>query len=100
MRVMMLHYRLWNVEALPPGPAGAQAEIGVLAVKEKLRIEAADLLQHAAAVKRRGSARKQDLLGNRKVFGRSAVPPLFTAAVARQQHAGGIETRFAEKAHL
>src|ERR1017187_3160568 len=100
MGVMVLHYGLGNIETLPPGPAGAQAEIGILAVEEETVVEAANVVQHTAAVERRRAAGHEDFFEHRKILGEAAVAALLARAVARHQHAGGIQAGLAEEADL
>src|SRR5262245_57370912 len=96
----MLDHRIGNVETLPSGPAGAESEVGVLAVKKEASIESADLLEHAATVERRRTAREEGFFEHRIVFGRASAAALLTAAVAGDKHARRVETRFAEQPHL
>jgi hypothetical protein len=98
--IVMLHHGFGNVEALPSGPAGAQAEIGILAIQEKAGVESAGLFEQGAAVEGGRSAGEKRLFGHGKILRRPAMAALLAAGVAGNQHAGGIEAVFAEKADL
>ena len=58
---MMPHHRARNVQALPSGNLGAQAQLRVVGIREKFLVESADLIQHRAPVHGRASVRPQDL---------------------------------------
>src|SRR6202012_2272377 len=88
--IVMLHDCLRNVQALPAGPARAQAKIGIFAIKEKTAVESAGLIEHGAAVKGGGAGGQQDLFCDGKVVRHAAMSALFTAGVSGDQHAGGI----------
>src|ERR1700679_983978 len=97
---MMFYHGVRNVEAFPSGPAGAQAEIGVFAIKKETGVESADLVQQSAAVKGRGSTREKRLFQHRKILRRPAVAALFAAGIPGNQHAGKIKAGFPKQPNL
>jgi hypothetical protein len=97
---MVFDHGLRDVEALPAGPTGAEAEIGVFAIEEEIVIEAADVVEHGAAEEGGGAGGHEDFFEDGEIFGEAAVSTLFAAAIAGDEHAGGIEARFAKEAHL
>ena len=68
VRIVMFYHGIRNVEAFPPGPSGAQAQIGIFAIKKEAGVEAARLFQHAATVKGRRSTRKKRLFEDREIL--------------------------------
>ncbi len=87
----MLDDRAGNVGAFPSGPAGAQAEVGILAVQEKRFVEQADFLQHFSPVKGGGSAGEQGILHSGELHGRFEMAALLAGAIGGNQHPGRIE---------
>jgi hypothetical protein len=63
-------------------------------------VEAPDLIQHRAAVERRRPARKEGLLGHRKIVGHTSMAALLAAAIAGHEHSGRVQTLLAEQSHL
>src|SRR5437016_12350330 len=97
----MLHNRVRHIDAFPSRPAGAQPQVGVLAIEEKGFIEEPDFIEHLALVHGGASARQESVFSASEVLGRLQVPALFTAAVAADEHARRIESAvFARENHL
>ena len=96
----MLHDGVRHIQALPPRPARAQAQIGVFAIQEEVVVEAADLIQHRPAIQRGRAAGHKNFFEHREILRRAPVPALLAAAVERHQHARRIEPVLAEKPDL
>src|SRR5258706_14366467 len=60
---MMPHYRIRNVETTPSGNTRAEAQFGVVAIREEIFIEAADLVQHLFPIHGGAAIRPQYFFG-------------------------------------
>ena len=56
VRIVMIHHGISHINALPPGPARAQAEIRILAIQEKCFVEQTHFAQDAAPQRHRWRA--------------------------------------------
>ena len=97
---MVLHHCIRHVETAPARPSRAQTEIGVFTVEEEVFVERADLLQHGAPVEGRRAAGEENFFRHWKKMRRTAVAALLAAAIAADQHAGGIQRVFAVESDL
>src|SRR6266851_4331833 len=82
----MIASRQWSVDAAPAHQLGAPSYVGVFAVDEEIGVEELaierNVLDHLAAVKRRGCRRAEDIL----VLQIVSVVHFLTAAVEMPQH--------------
>src|SRR5690242_21888452 len=58
---MMPHYGVGRIPALPAGDAGAQSQLGIVAIGEEVLVEAADAVEHGFAVHSRRAVRPEHL---------------------------------------